>query len=322
MSTQFATGSIESTVAPSALQRDLVIYAADGFPLAARVWTSEASTRNQIVAIVNSGAGIACSYYDRFAAYLAVHGIPTILYDYRGIAKSRPRSLAGFPASVEDWGSKDCAAILEWATVHFPGAKALVIGHSVGGFLTGFAPNGCQIDRMVLVSAHTGYWGDYASSARLPMYLLWHLMMPALTHTVGYFPGRRLHLLEDLPRGVALDWAQRRKPDFWWHLKLADGSPDHDRINSLVDRFRAITGKILALRFDDDPFATEPATNRILRLYANAPALEVLVRRAEVGEQKIGHFGFFRSRFRVTLWPRVLTWLNLRESPSVKEVQC
>jgi predicted alpha/beta hydrolase len=310
MPTQQCATSPNSRELSPVIHRDLVIHATDGVPLAARLWSPEPSAVGQYVAIVNSGAGIAYSYYERFAAYLAANRIPTVLYDYRGIAKSRPRSLAGFEACVEEWGSKDCAAVLDWVAGTFPGAKRLVIGHSVGGFLTGFAPNGGLIDRMLLVSAHTGYWGDYATPARFPMFLLWHAIMPVLTHLLGYFPGRSLHLMEDLPKGVALDWARRRKPDFWWRLNLPDGSPDYALIGALLKRFHAISGHTLALRFQDDPFATREATNRVLGLYANVPAAELTIGPGDVGGQKIGHFGFFRSRFRSTLWPEVVIWLE------------
>src|SRR5262249_2385956 len=142
-------------------------------------------------------------------------GVPTLIYDYRGIGHSRPRSLRNFTASVEEWGSKDCAAALTWLAARFPRAQRLVIGHSVGGFVTGFVTNGPLIDQMVLIGAHTGYWRDYSTRARPSMYILWHMLMPTLTHAVGYFPGRVLRLLEDLPAGVALEWANRRQPDFW-----------------------------------------------------------------------------------------------------------
>ena len=177
-----------------------------------------------------------------------------------------------FKASVEEWGSKDCAAVLDWLRDRFPEAERIVVGHSVGGFVTGFVTNGTLIDRMLLVSAHTGYWRDYAARMRLPMFLLWHALMPAITHVVGYFPGHRLHLLEDLPKDVALEWAARRKPDFWWHLKNADGSIDKALIQTLLARFAAIQARTLALSFTDDPFATDEATERLLRLYANAPS--------------------------------------------------
>jgi len=102
-------------------------------------------------------------------------------------------------------------------------------------------------------------------------------LMPTVTRMVGYFPGQRLHLLEDLPAGVALEWAARRKPDFWWHLKHANGGLDRALIANLLNRFDAIHAPTLAVRFSDDPFATKAATERILGLYKNAPASRVVL---------------------------------------------
>ncbi len=209
---------------------DFELRAQDGFPLAARLWATPKGFSVRDVALINAGAGIASRYYDRFAAFLARSGVPTLIYDYRGIARSRPYSLRGFQASVEEWGSKDCAAALLWLRDQYPRARRIVVGHSIGGFVTGFVTNGALIDRMLLISAHTGYWRDYAAHARLPMVLLWHVLMPTVTAVVGYFPGKRLHLLEDLPRSVALEWAARLRPEFWWNLKRDDGSLDTARI--------------------------------------------------------------------------------------------
>jgi predicted alpha/beta hydrolase len=288
---------------------DFVLPAADSYQLAARLWASTEAPSAVESAVINAGAGIGMGYYDRFAHFLATNGIPTLVYDYRGIGQSRPSVLRGFAASVEDWGSKDCAAALEWLSGHFPEARRIVIGHSVGGFVTGFVTNGRKIDRMLLVGAHTGYWRDYAARPRLAMYLLWHALMPAVTRVVGYFPGRRLHLLNDLPAGVALEWANRRRPEFWWNKVTADGAPDTQWRDNVLSRFLAIRASTLALRFTDDAFATEAATTRILGLYQNCPATRMVVGPVDAGGQKIGHFGFFRSRFRETLWPRVLAWL-------------
>ena len=288
---------------------DFVLAAADSYPLAARLWASTDTQSAFATALINAGAGIGMRYYERFAHFLATNGIPTLVYDYRGIGQSRPSVLRGFTASVEDWGSKDCAAALEWLSGRFPKARRIVIGHSIGGFVTGFVTNGRKIDRMLLVGAHTGYWRDYAARPRLPMYLLWHALMPALTRVVGYFPGRRLHLLNDLPAGVAFEWANRRRPEFWWNKVTPDGEPDIQWRDNALSRFLAIRASTLALRFTDDAFATEAATTRILGLYQNCPATRMVVGPVGAGGQKIGHFGFFRSRFRETLWPRVLAWL-------------
>lgn len=294
---------------PNAEATDLELHARDGFPLACRLWALPGGRVENNVALINSGAGIPSRFYDRFAAFLAQNGVPTVVYDYRGIGRSRPTSLRGFKASVEEWGSKDCAAVLDWLRDRFPEAERIVVGHSVGGFVTGFVTNGTLIDKMLLVSAHTGYWRDYAARMRLPMFLLWHAFMPAITHVVGYFPGHRLRLLEDLPRDVALEWAARRKPEFWWHLKNADGSIDKALIQNLLARFAAIQARTLALSFTDDPFATDEATERLLTLYANAPSSRLTLSTTDGDGKKIGHFGFFSPRFRMTLWPRVLQML-------------
>jgi len=291
---------------PDAVATDLELHARDGFPLACRVWALPGDRVESSAALINSGAGIPSRFYDRFAAFLAQNGVPTVVYDYRGIGRSRPTSLRGFKASVEEWGSKDCAAVLDWLGDRFPGAERIVVGHSVGGFVTGFVTNGTLIDKMLLVSAHTGYWRDYAARMRLPMFLLWHILMPVVTHAVGYFPGQRLRLLEDLPRDVALEWAARRKPEFWWHLKSADGSIDRALIQTLLGRFAAIQARTLALSFTDDPFATDEATERLLALFANAPSSRLILSVADGDGQEIGHFGFFSPRFRMTLWPRML----------------
>ncbi len=219
---------------------DFVLRAADSYPLAARLWASTETGSAADTALINAGAGIGMRYQDRFAHFLATNSIPTLVYDYRGIGHSRPSVLRGFAASVEDWGSKDCAAALEWLSGRFPKARRVVIGHSVGGFVTGFVTNGRKIDRMLLVGAHTGYWRDYATPSRLPMYLLWHGLMPALTRVVGYFPGRTLHLLNDLPAGIAMEWGNRRRPEFWWNRLTPDGEPDTQWRDNALGRFSAI----------------------------------------------------------------------------------
>lgn len=289
------------------------LSASDGYPLAARIWEPAHSTRLVATALINSGAGISFRYYDHFASYLANSGIATLVYDYRGVGRSRPLSLRGFSASVEDWGSKDCAAGLEWLRARFTASHRMVIGHSVGGFVTGFAGNGQMVDKMLLVGAHNGYWHDYDQKYRLRMYVLWHLLMPALARVIGFFPGRALHLLEDLPLDVALEWANRRKPEFWWNVKTPEGVRDTKRIDAAIAHFHAMHARTLAIHFTDDPFATSAATDRILGLYPNCQSQRMLIGPANTDGHPIGHFGFFRSRFRETLWPRVLAWLLNKE---------
>ncbi len=79
--------------------------------------------------------------------------------------------------------------------------------------LFGATTNSSELSRLVFIGAHTGYFGDYRRMYQIPMAILWHGVMPLLTHALGYFPGRILHLGENIPAGVALQWASRRTPE-------------------------------------------------------------------------------------------------------------
>lgn len=285
------------------------LTAADGEILSATHFTPDGGRELDLVAVINSGAGIPATYYGRFAEGLADCGIATITYDYRGIGRSRPRKLRGYQASIKDWGELDVPAALAWARWRYPDRTRAVIGHSIGGFLTGFVPDPSLIDRIVFVGAHTGYWRDYARWARPLMWAMWHALMPAVTRTLGYFPARRFGLPEDLPAGVAYDWAARTRPDFERNYLLPDGSLDRARLAVVRDRFRALTADVLAITLSDDPFATPAATARLRGLFSGCSFDERRFDPRRIGLRKVGHFGFFRMAARDALWPTVIDWL-------------
>lgn len=232
----------------------------------------------------------------------------TITYDYRGIGPT-PGHAPGLSRHDQGLGELDAPAALRRVRERYPERQRAVIGHSVGGFLAGFTPDATLIDRMVLVGAHTGYWGDYARWARPFMWIMWHAMMPAVTRTMGYFPARRLGLPEDLPAGVAYDWAARTRPDFKRNFRRRDGSVDFERFTEIRSRFEAVDADVLAATISDDPFAIPKAITRLRGLYKRCRFEELRIDATIPNTRKIGHFGFFRSAARETLWPLVINWL-------------
>jgi predicted alpha/beta hydrolase len=46
-----------------------------------------------------------------------------------------------------------------------------------------------------------------------------------------------------------------------------------------------------------------------MRHYENASVEERWLSPEDAGGQKIGHLGFFRSRFAASLWPQFISWL-------------
>jgi len=280
----------------------LRLRASDGFELGAVLHEPAPGTAVERAAVIHGGAGIAAARYRRFAAFLAQHGIAALTYDYRGIGLSRPPSLRGFRAGVEDWSELDSAAAVAWLRSRFPAAQIVGIAHSVGALLFGGAANAAEQSRMVLVSGHTGYYGDYDWRYRLPMALMWHGVMPVVTLLAGYFPASRMGLGEDLPAGIALQWSTRWSGE----VRPAGKGPAHHRTRILLDRCAALSRPAVIVSVSDDAFATPRSTERLLACYPRlAVEKRIVFSPADAGTARLGHFGFFAQRGQ-PLWPRLL----------------
>jgi predicted alpha/beta hydrolase len=272
----------------------------DGIVLGGHLWNAVGPCHGTV--IINPATGVLASYYHRYARFLSAHGFQALTYDYRGIGLSRPARLRGCGYRWRDWGRLDFEAALTFAREHDPLLPVAVVGHSIGGFLPGFAESAPGIDRMLTVGAQYGYWGDYARSQRRSLFWKWHAAMPALTAVFGYFPGRRLGWLEDLPAGVANEWSFRRA-----RMEHSYPAPEREEI---IARFAAVQAPILAIGMSDDPIGTPAAISRGLSYYRNADARQVTITPGDLGLEAVGHFSLFHQRHASGFWLDTLLWLR------------
>ena len=257
--------------------------------------------------IINPATGVLARYYHRYAAFLAGHGFVVLTYDYRGIGLSRPPRLRGCGIGWRDWGELDFEAAVCLARGRDPHGPLAVVGHSIGGFLIGFAASAVRVDRILTVGAQYAYWRDYAAARRARLVLRWHVAMPILTRALGYFPGRRLGWLEDLPAGVAREWSGRR-------ARMEASYPAHERA-AILARFAAVRAPILALAMTDDEYATRPALERTLGYYTGSDRRLAILSPMALDLASVGHFSLFHGRHAGTFWPLTLRWLRDGENP-------
>ncbi len=268
----------------------LRISASDGYALGASLF-GPANTGP--IVVVNSACGVRQRFYARFALWLAERNFTVITYDYRGIGESRPQRLRGFAGSMRDWGQLDFEGVLRFTDTFDPGRARTVIGHSVGGQILGFAPSNTRLSRAVTVASQSGFWRNYAGPRKAFIWAVWHGLMPAVAHAVGYLPGK-LGTGEDLPKRVALEWARwGRHRDFF----TADGIS--------TEGFSRLTIPIDGFSFtDDDGFAPKVGVDWLHALFVNAKVCRHHLTPAELAVKAVGHFGAFNERFSQTLWPR------------------
>ncbi|MEJ6782120.1 alpha/beta hydrolase family protein [Aminobacter sp. Piv2-1] len=290
------------SIAVSILEPKAVeIACQDGVALRGHIWPHARGEQAGTV-IVNPATGVLARYYHRYAAFLAGHGFDVVTYDYRGIGASRPASLRRCGYRWRDWGERDFEAVLRLAIRLDPGAPLMVVGHSIGGFLPGLAESAPVITRMLTVGAQYAFWRDYAADQRLRLFLKWHVAMPALTALCGYFPGRHLGWLEDLPSGVANEWSFRR-------ARMELSHPEAER-DDVLRRLASVTAPILAVGMSDDELGTPQAIRRALGYYASATATQVLLSPQDFDRQQVGHFGLFHNRHATDFWLDTLIWLR------------
>lgn len=269
------------------------LRAADGFLLGATEFRATAPIDRAVLIV--PATGVQRRLYRPFAEHLASRGFDVVTWDWRGTGESRPRSLRGFPASLTTWATQDLAGAIAWAAERYPAHRLLAVGHSFGGQAVGLAPNAGRLAGLVTVAAQSGYWGHWPAPRRWAHAALWYVGMPGLTALCGYFPARRLGAGEDLPAGVAGEWARWcRRPDY-----LGDYSGH-----------RRFAQPLLALSFTDDPVAPPRAVEALHREYAAAALTRRAVAPGDVGATRLGHFGFFAPGRAPALWDEVATWLG------------
>lgn len=281
---------------PGRAARDLTIRTDDGTALAATVFDPVPRKKNGKAILVAGGTGVLRRFYAPFATWLATEGFTVVTFDYRGIGGSRGGAEMDH-ATMHAWGEQDLASVIAWTADVFGGGKVGLVGHSVGGQLVGLLPESVheRISAIVAIAAQSGDYRLWPMPMRLAMAALWYGVVPGVTHAVGYLPGS-LGIGEDLPAGVALEWARWcRTPGY---LVGYDGGEAGDRRRAGFGRVKTT---LLALSFHDDTYAPSAAVDALLSLYVNA---KIERRRFGRREGRFGHFGFFRSRHR-GLWREV-----------------
>jgi len=270
------------------------IEIAGGQGIVARLFRPAGECRGAVLIVPAMGA--AQTFYAPLAKWLAGEGLFAFTFDFRGMGLARPRppgSLRGFDVDILGWARLDCAAMVDLTHREAPGQPLFWLGHSLGGQILPFVPNREAVAKMITVASGSGYWRENSPHLRRFAWPLWYGVVPAAMALYGYFPGRRLRMVGDLPKGVMAQWRR-----WCLHPEYAVGVEGE----SARARFAAVRTPIVSFSFTDDDFMSERNTASLHGSYLNAPRTMRRFAPADLGEKRIGHFGFFRPTLESSLW--------------------
>jgi predicted alpha/beta hydrolase len=213
------------------------------------------------------------------------------------MGRSLKGPLAKVDADIITWSQQDAAAALEALGTRSQGVPISWIGHSLGGQIVPFVPNRTRAAKIVTVATGSGYWLENAAPLRRKVWFFWYGAVPLATPLFGYFPGKRLGMVGDLPRGVIRQWRK------WCLNKEYAVGAEGPATRQL---FADVKTPITSFSFTDDDMMSEQNVRSIHGFYKGASPALVRLSPQALGVKRVGHFGFFRPEMREPLWQKLV----------------
>jgi len=275
--------------------RSETIRTKDGRKITARMYVPDRETIRVIV--ISPSAGVTQEFYFEMACFFRENNFAVISFDFRGTGASAPLELKGFEASLANWALQDADAVLRYTKSQFPKHELIFMGHGIGGEIIGLSPASQFINRIILVNCalscrELGRWNERIWIGVMKNFI------KITSWLFGYFPGKGLKVLNNLPKGVMYEWIH------WCNNAngLFDDFSDHN--------YRRLEVPLLAFSFSDDWRSQESGVQALLEHFAAASITWHHINPKQLNKRRVGHSDFFKTRFKKNLWQLLLNWID------------
>ena len=237
--------------------------------------------------------GVTQKYYSAFALWLSTQGYMVATFDYYGTGFSLYEHLRNISVTIVDWAEYDCTAMVDIVAKKAEGKPLYWIGHSLGGQVLGLIKNHHYITKSITIACGSGYWRENAPSLKRKVWWLWYVVAPLTTNLLGYYPGKRLRMVGDLPKGVMNQWRSWcLHPDYLVGVMGAD----------VRKKYSAVKLPITSISFTDDALMSGKNISSIHSFYTESKKTMNRYSPDDLGVKHVGHFGFFKKEFESVLW--------------------
>ncbi|MET3133290.1 putative alpha/beta hydrolase [Oxalobacteraceae bacterium GrIS 1.11] len=270
----------------------------DGHALTAYCHEPQRAARANLV--IGPAMAVPQTFYANFAAFLARQGYRVWTFDYRGMGESASGPMRDCKADISDWITRDFEAVLRRADAAADDLPLFVLGHSLGGQTAPLLPSIARVAGLINIAVGSGAVRHNQPKVRRSTPLLWYVLTPLLCALFGYFPGRRIGIVGDIPRRAMQQW--RRwclTPDY-----LLSGEP------GAREAYARVSCPVLGVTVSDDELLLESGSRLLHEAYSNAQVDYRVLDPRQFDLPRIGHFGFFKANQETILWPLVGDWLG------------
>lgn len=279
-------------------QKERLSIPTDSGPISGTLWLPDGEPT--VVIIIHPATATPEHFYTGLASYITSRGLVAVTYDYRGTgASGDPRKFKDL--RMRNWMDTDVPTVSAWVRKHFPKLSITAIGHSVGGHAMVLGYGTESMERFAVVSSHQASTKKIpALGERLRVALILNVVGPVLSKLLGYMPGKKLGLGEDIPSAAMIEWGVwARRPRYFFD----DPSMDAPH------RAASVTQQVLAIGASDDPWASPSQMEALTSNLTSATVERRTYTPAELGVSRIGHHGLLRRRTGEKVWPELIDWL-------------
>lgn len=267
-------------------------------PLNYKISLTEFSSENSNdVVVICSATGVLQEFYSKFAKFLQKNGFTVYTFDYGGIGASKKENIKKYKMSLSDWATNDIESVFQKIKEWHPNKRVHFVGHSLGGQLLSMFPSNKNVQNTVLVACQTnyfGYWNGFFEKARV--FTNWFIIFPLFTTIFSYLPSKRFVKMEDLPKNVANEFSSwARKKNYFFDIKAEKDLYLHQLKNNIT-----------AYSCNDDKFAPKKSVDWLANAFKNAKVTQKHLLSKDYNTKNIGHFGFFKSKFKDSIWQEFL----------------
>lgn len=239
-------------------------------------------------------------FYTNFAEYAVERGLAVLAYDVRGVAASGP-AREHTRLRMRDWMQQDAGAVAAWARSEFPELPKVALGHSLGGHALLLGNGAEDLHGIVTVGTARAALRDITPvTERLRVGFILRALGPLISPLVGYAPGKRLGLGEDIPTAAMLEWGR-------W-VRMSEYFFDDPTLGATA-RMARLRTPVLATGASDDNWASPAQIDALLDHVRLAEVQRRTFTPQELEVRRIGHHGLLRRPVAEIAWPEIVSWL-------------